>query len=47
MGVMKHDLGEGIMSEFITLRPRSMPIRLDNQNERNVKELRNVWSRKR
>ena len=43
IGLMKDELGGGIMKEFVTLRSKCMPIRSDHQNQRSAKELRNVW----
>ena len=45
IGLMKDELGWGIMSEFVTLR-RCMPIRFGHLNQRNAKESRNALSRK-
>ena len=36
--LMKDELGGEIMTEFVTLRPRCMPIKRDQLNQRNVKE---------
>ena len=43
IGLIKDELGGEIMTEFVTLRPKCMPIKQDRSDLRNAKKSRNVW----
>ena len=46
IGLMKDELGGGIMKEFVSLRPKMYSYRVGNTEPKYIKELRSVWLRK-
>ena len=47
IGLMKDELGGGIMSEFVTLRPKMYAYKVGDSESKSAKVSRNAWYEKR